>query len=83
MAQQKIDETVPGGQFIVGGQMVNANGEPVKGAAKPAEKPDYAAMKVEELKALAEKQGVEVKAASGDANGRPNKADYVAALEAA
>lgn len=27
---KKIDETVPGGRYIVDGKTVNANGEPVK-----------------------------------------------------
>lgn len=27
---QRIDETVPGGRYKVGGQIVNAQGEPVK-----------------------------------------------------
>ncbi len=29
--RQKLDETVPGGRFVVNGQTVSANGEPVKG----------------------------------------------------
>ncbi len=28
---RKADETVPGGKFLVGGVLVNANGEPFKG----------------------------------------------------
>ena len=28
--ENRADETVPGGRYMVGGQMVNANGEPVK-----------------------------------------------------
>lgn len=29
--QRKADETVPGGRYIVGGEMVDAEGQPVKG----------------------------------------------------
>ena len=28
--EQKIDQTVPGGRYIVAGQLVNANGDPIK-----------------------------------------------------
>jgi hypothetical protein len=33
MAEDKLDETVPGGRYIVGDQVVNAEGEVIEGLA--------------------------------------------------
>lgn len=36
MAEKPIDETVPGGRYMVGDQLVNANGEPINESAAGA-----------------------------------------------
>jgi hypothetical protein len=58
-ANQKLDHTVPGGRYLIGGVLVNANGEPIKEETEEdgspvranAEEMDAMAQELEELRA--------------------------------
>lgn len=68
--------TQPGGAYMVGGQLVDANGKPVK----QAHAFDLENAKKADLIAEAERRGVTVTRADGDAEKEPTVEDYRAAL---
>lgn len=75
--------TQPGGFYIVGGKGVDANGNEAKSQRRGAgaeDAFDVETATLEELKAEAERQGLDVERAEGE--GAPRKADYQAALRA-
>jgi hypothetical protein len=66
----EMDKTVPGGRYLIGETVVNANGDPVEGDVE-----EYEDMKVAALRRMAEERGIDVP-------DNAKKADLVAALEA-
>jgi len=69
-ARLEMDKTVPGGRYLIGDVLVDANGEPVDEAAD-----EYEDMKVGDLRAEAQRRGLAV-------SENAKKAELVAALEA-
>lgn len=55
--EKKIDETVPGGRYIVGDRVVNANGEEIDKASKADLKVDATPEEAEPAPAPAAKKG--------------------------
>lgn len=83
----RIDETVPGGQYLsAGGDLVNANGEPIDGDPAAGDTEDGSgleSMTVDELEALLTAAGVDLDSIEGSGkNGSVVKADLVRAAEA-
>lgn len=69
--------TQPGGSYIVGGRLVDANGKAIEEEASF----DVSKANKAELEAEAARRGIEVKRADGDTEKDPTAEDFRAALK--
>lgn len=72
----RLDKIEPGGRYLVGGKLVDANGNAIKGSKEF----DVESATKAEMEAEAERRGIEVKRSDGK-EGEPLADDYRAALK--